>query len=137
MTTIPARLARTAQISANPEEARKRVLKLYRDWYRGAPEIVTLYALNVSPAYIRHCVRQHFEQNRYVNDTRVIDVLIQKGRQEYQETMNCWKQLDHIMGILLQPPARPPRTFLQKFFEGRDEDAVLPAATGILNPKTL
>ena len=83
-----------------------------------APEIVSLYALNVSPAYIRHCVRQHFEQNRYVSDTRVVDVLIQKGRIEYQETMNCWKQLDHIMGILLQPKGRPPRTFLQKFYEG-------------------
>ena len=83
-----------------------------------APEIVSLYALNVSPAYVRHCVRQHFEQNRYVSDTRVIDVLVQKGQQEFQETMNCWKQLDHIMGILLQPKGRPPRTFLQKFYEG-------------------
>ncbi|KAI0712741.1 NADH-ubiquinone oxidoreductase Complex1 subunit [Cerioporus squamosus] len=137
MTTIPARLARTAHISSSPEQARSRVLKLYRDWYRGAPEIVSLYALNVSPAYVRHCIRQHFEQNRFVSDTRVIDVLVQKGQQEFQETMNCWKQLDHIMGILLQPKGRPPRTFLQKFYEGRDEDAVLPAATGILNPKTV
>ncbi|KAM5537369.1 hypothetical protein V8D89_008888 [Ganoderma adspersum] len=137
MSTIPARLARTAQISSSPQEARRRVLKLYRDWYRGAPEICSIYALNVSPTFVRHCVRQHFEQNRYVSDARVIDVLLQKGQQEYQETMNCWKQLDHIMGILLQPKGRPPRTFLQKFYEGRDEDAVLPAATGILNPKTL
>ncbi|EJF57501.1 NADH-ubiquinone oxidoreductase Complex1 subunit [Dichomitus squalens] len=137
MTTIPSRLARAAHISSSPQEARSRVLKLYRDWYRGAPEIVTLYALNVSPAYVRHCIRQHFEQNRYITDTRVINVLVQKGQQEFQETMNCWKQLDHIMGILLQPRSRPPRTFLQKFYEGRDEDAVLPAATGILNPKTV
>ncbi|KAI1789662.1 NADH-ubiquinone oxidoreductase Complex1 subunit [Ganoderma leucocontextum] len=135
MTTIPARLARAAQISSSPQEARNRVLKLYRDWYRGAPEIVSIYALNVSPTYVRHCIRQHFEQNRYVSDPRIIDVLLQKGQQEYQETMNCWKQLDHVMGILLQPKGRPPRTFLQKFYEGRDEDAVLPAATGILNPK--
>ena len=53
-----------------------------------------------------------------MTDTRVIDVLIQKGRQEYQETLNCWKQLDHIMGILLQSKGRPPRSFLQKFYEG-------------------
>lgn len=72
-----------------------------------------------------------------------------KGRQEYQETLNCWKQVDHVMGILLLPRGRPQRTFLQKFYEGacplllahnfpnfdatgRDEDAVLPAASGIL-----
>lgn len=93
-----------------------------------------------------------------MTDTRVIDVLLLKGRQEYQETLNCWKQLDHIMGILLAPRGRPQRTFLQKFYEGacrrlcsvcagddglmrvcagRDEDAVLPAATGIVHPKAV
>ncbi|GBE87172.1 NADH-ubiquinone oxidoreductase Complex1 subunit [Sparassis latifolia] len=131
MSTIPSRLARSAHVSRSPAEARDRVLKLYRDWYRGAPEIVSLYALNVSPAYFRACIRRKFEDNRYITDTRVIDVLVLKGRQEYQETMNCWKLNDHIMGILLQPKGRPPRTFLQKFYEGRDEDAVLPAASGV------
>ena len=33
--TIPARLARPAATSANPQEARKRAIQLYRDWYRG------------------------------------------------------------------------------------------------------
>ncbi|CAL1698149.1 unnamed protein product [Somion occarium] len=134
MSTIPARLARVATRSNTPEDARKKVIKLYRDWYRGAPEICTLYSLNVTPAYIRHSIRQIFEENRHVNDIRVVDQLVQKGRQDYQETMNCWKQNDHIMGILLQPRGRPPRTFMQKFLEGRDEDQVLPAATGILYP---
>ncbi|KAI0920521.1 hypothetical protein AcW1_002242 [Taiwanofungus camphoratus] len=132
MTTIPARLARTTAVSSSPAHARERVVQLYRDWYRGAPEIVSLYALNVSPAYVRACIRKRFEENRYVTDTRVIDVLVTKGRQEYQETLNCWKQVDHVMGILLLPRGRPQRTFLQKFYEGADEDAVLPAASGIL-----
>ncbi|KAI0632913.1 NADH-ubiquinone oxidoreductase Complex1 subunit [Trametes polyzona] len=137
MSTIPARLARSARVSSTPEEARKRVIQLYRDWYRSAPEICSLYALNVTPQFVRHCIRNHFEEHRYVTDTRVIDVLIQKGRQEYQETLNCWKQLDHVMGVLLAPRGRPQRTFLQKFYEGRDEDAVLPAATGIVHPKAV
>ncbi len=72
----------------------------------------------MTPTFVRHCIRAHFEENRYVTDTRVIDVLLLKGRQEYQETLNCWKQLDHIMGILLAPRGRPQRTFLQKFYEG-------------------
>ncbi|KAH9921127.1 NADH-ubiquinone oxidoreductase Complex1 subunit [Fomitopsis serialis] len=132
MTTIPARLARPAARSASPQEARKRVIQLYRDWYRGAPEIIPLYAIPVSAQYFRHCIRRKFEENRYVTDPRVIDVLLLKGRQEYQETMNLWKQTDHVMGILLEDRKRPQRTFLQKFYEGRDEDAVLPAATGLL-----
>jgi len=83
-----------------------------------APEIVTLYALDVSPTLIRHTIRQRFEKNRYVTDPRVIDVLQLKSRQEYQETMNCWKQMDHVMGIMLQPRDTSQKTFLQKFYEG-------------------
>lgn len=115
-----------------------------------APEIVALYAIPVTAQQFRHAIRRKFEENRYVSDQRVIDVLLLKGRQEYQETMNLWKQTDHVMGILLEERKRPQRTFLQKFYEGacilgtrvrgvlmllvvgRDEDAVLPAATGLL-----
>ena len=75
----------------------------------------------MSPAYVRHAVRQRFERNRNVTDQRAIDVLLLKGRQDYQETMNCWKQTDHVLGILLQPQDRPRRTFLQKFYEGEPE----------------
>ncbi|KAK7688532.1 hypothetical protein QCA50_008070 [Cerrena zonata] len=134
MSTIPARLARTATMSSGPAEARTKVLKLYRDWYRGAPEICTLYSLGLTPGYIRHAIRQRFEENRHVTDVRVIDHLLLKGRQDYQETMNSWKQNDHVVGILLAPRGRPQQTFMQKFLEGRDEDQVLPAATGIVHP---
>ncbi|KAF8626025.1 hypothetical protein AX15_005115 [Amanita polypyramis BW_CC] len=132
MTTIPTRLARPIQLSSGIEEARKRAIHLYRDWYRAAPEVVQLYALNVSPALIRHSIRERFEKNRYVTDLRAIDVLLSKGRMEYQETLNCWKQMDHIEGILLAPQHRPQRSFMQKFLEGRDEDAILPAASGVV-----
>ena len=109
-----------------------------------------MYAIPVTAQQYRNAIRRKFEENRYVSDQRVIDVLLLKGRQEYQETMNLWKQTDHVMGILLEDKKRPQRTFLQKFYEGaykvwtwmpgvltmlvvgRDEDAVLPAATGLL-----
>ncbi|KAJ8592364.1 NdufA6 NADH-ubiquinone oxidoreductase 14.8 kDa subunit [Rhizopogon salebrosus TDB-379] len=132
MTTIPARFAQVTRISSSRAEQRLRVIDLYRAWVRAAPEICSLYALSVSPAYVRHCIRQKFEQNRYVTDQRAIEVLLLKGQQEFQETVNCWKQTDHIYGILLQTKQRPQRTFLQKFYEGRDEDAVLPAASGVV-----
>jgi len=133
MTTIPARLARATKFSSNPTEARQRVLSLYRDWYRSAPEICTLYALNVSPAYIRHAIRQRFEQNRSVTDPKIIDVLIAKERMEYQETMNCWKMNDQLLGVFIQQDGGKPvqGTFLQKFYQGRDEQAVRSAATGM------
>ncbi|TFK48274.1 NdufA6 NADH-ubiquinone oxidoreductase 14.8 kDa subunit [Heliocybe sulcata] len=127
MSTIPTRLARATTRSVSLSEARKRALELYRDWYRAAPSMVDLYALDVRPSQIRHAVRQQFERNRHITDLKVIDVLILKGRQEFQETLNCWKQNDHVLGILLEEKSRPQRTFMQKFYEGRDEDAVLPA----------
>ncbi|EKM52698.1 uncharacterized protein PHACADRAFT_261290, partial [Phanerochaete carnosa HHB-10118-sp] len=134
MTTIPSRLARATKVIKTPEEARAAVLTLYRDWYRGAPEFCALYTLHVSPQYVRQQIRRRFEENRHVTDLRVINHLLLQGRQEYQETMNFWKQKDHVMGKLLVPRGRPPRTFLQKFYEGRDEDQALPAATGTLLP---
>lgn len=85
---------------------------------RQAPEICALYTLQVSPQYVRQQIRRRFEESRHVTDLRVINHLLLKGRQEYQETMNFWKQKDHVMGKLLAPRGRPPRTFLQKFYEG-------------------
>jgi hypothetical protein len=88
--------------------------------YLQSQEVVDIYAINVSAAQIRHAIRRRFEQNRHITDPRAIDVLLLKGWQEYQETMNLWKQRDHILGILLedQGASRPPRSFLQKFYEG-------------------
>jgi NADH dehydrogenase (ubiquinone) 1 alpha subcomplex subunit 6 len=134
--TIPARLAQVTRASTSPADARSRVITMYRDWYRAvciqpapysapiltptlqAPEVVNQYALDVSPTQLRHAIRMRFERNRNVTELRVIDVLLLKSRQEYQETLNMWKQPDHIYGILLQPKDRPSRTFLQKFYEG-------------------
>lgn len=62
-----------------------------------APEIVSLYALNISPSMIRAKKRADFERHRSVTDLNVIDLLIFKSRQDYQETMNCWKQEPHIL----------------------------------------
>ncbi|KIY62326.1 hypothetical protein CYLTODRAFT_427013 [Cylindrobasidium torrendii FP15055 ss-10] len=129
--TIPARLSRPAIVSRTADERRARVIQLYREWYRSAPAIVEMYTLPVSAAYVRHALRQKFEANRNVTDGRAVEVLLLKSRQDYQETMNVWKLPDHVMGILLKSGEDVPRkSFLQKFYEGRDEDQVRPAASG-------
>jgi hypothetical protein len=83
-----------------------------------APEICTLYCLDVPPSAVRAVIRQRFEKNRYASDPKLIDVLIHKSRQEYQEAVNFWKQEPHVLGPLLSNRDRPHRTFLQKFYEG-------------------
>ena len=84
-----------------------------------APEIVAAFGLNVHPNAIRRAVREEIERNRYVSDPKVIDVLLLKGQQSYQEVMNSWAQEPHILGLLLAPKGRPQRTFMQKFLEGK------------------
>lgn len=68
-----------------------------------APEIVSLYALNVAPSMIRLKIRQDFEKNKEITDLPIIDMLLHKNQQEYQETMNCWKQ---EVGLVLHLPSR-------------------------------
>jgi hypothetical protein len=41
---------------------------------------------------IRAKKRNDFEKHREIRDLNVIDLLLFKSHQEYQETMNCWKQ---------------------------------------------
>ncbi|KAJ3727867.1 NdufA6 NADH-ubiquinone oxidoreductase 14.8 kDa subunit [Lentinula raphanica] len=131
--TIPARLARPAIVSETHAETKKRTIQLYREWYRAAPEMIALYSLNYSTQYVRHLLRQRFEANRHVTDLRAINVLLLKNRQEYQETMNAWKLPDQVMGILLKPTQAPQqKTFLEKFYTGRDEEAIRPAASGVV-----
>jgi len=124
MSTIPSRLARTIRKSGSLSEARQKSRELYRDWYRCAPEIVTIHALTIPPSLIRSRIRAEFERHRYVEDPAVIDILVLKSRQDFQEVMNAWQQESHVLGVLLKDKTKEPKSFLQKFYEGRDEDAV-------------
>jgi len=62
-----------------------------------APEICALYALDVPPSTLRAKFRTQFEKNKTVSDIAVLDLMLLKAQQEYQETMNGWKQVPHIM----------------------------------------
>ncbi|KAG0177124.1 hypothetical protein DFQ28_006382 [Apophysomyces sp. BC1034] len=110
----------TTAASKSAGEARLRTLSLYRKWQKSVPEIVRLHELDLPSAALRAKIREQFEQHRYVEDLSVKDVLIAKGQMEYQETMNVWKQTNHIMNYFAKEEAPPkPTTFLEKFYEGR------------------
>ncbi|TYJ57745.1 hypothetical protein B9479_001599 [Cryptococcus floricola] len=127
MATLPARLAKATKSIHSWEEARSASLAAYRTWYKSAPEIVQLYGLHVSPALVRMKIRQDFERNREtITDLSVMNIMLLKNHQEFQETMNLWKMESHIMQWFksIEDPPKP-KTFLDKFYAGRDDPSQL------------
>ncbi|GAA6051418.1 hypothetical protein JCM3770_000509 [Rhodotorula araucariae] len=122
MTTIPSRLARITSTSASWDQARAASRSLYRDWMRAAPEIVHSYALNVPAHAIRAKIREEFDRNAAVTDIKAVDVLLLKGRQELQETLNCWKMDTHVLRWFANEELPPrPDNFLDAFYNSRDD----------------
>ncbi|KKK21742.1 NADH-ubiquinone oxidoreductase subunit [Aspergillus rambellii] len=130
MTINPTYLAQRTRSSANWSDAKTRVLRSYREWLRAlrlqtrqSPEIQTMYSLNIPVSAIRTKVRQEFEKHRYVNQLNVVDVLLFQSHAEFQETLNYWKQLSHVMKYFRpeeDPGARLPPNFISGFLEGRN-----------------
>jgi NADH dehydrogenase (ubiquinone) 1 alpha subcomplex subunit 6 len=58
---------------------------------------VDLYKLDIPASMLKHRIRLEFEKNRHLKDLSVINILLFKGRTEYEETMNLWKQKSHLM----------------------------------------
>ncbi len=66
----------------------------------GPRDLRSLYALDVPPSTLRAKFRTQFEKKKTVKDLAVLDLMLLKAQQEYQETMNGWKQIPHIMKCL-------------------------------------
>ncbi|KAJ5715117.1 NADH dehydrogenase (complex I) alpha subcomplex subunit 6 [Penicillium malachiteum] len=139
MTINPTYLAQRTRSSVNWNDAKFRVLKSYREWLRAhgveseqqltfdisysPPEIQTMYSLNMPVSAIRTKIRQEFEKHRYVSQLNAVDVLLYQSHAEFQETLNYWKQLSHVMKYFRpeeDPGARLPRNFVSGFLEGRN-----------------
>jgi len=123
MVINPTYLAQRTRQSVNWADAQRRVIKNYREWIRSAPEIQSMYSLNMPVAALRTKIRQEFERHKYVNQLPVVDMLLFQSHAEYQETLNYWKQLPHILKYFRadeEPAARLPKNFMSGFLEGRN-----------------
>ncbi|KFY30068.1 hypothetical protein V493_02151 [Pseudogymnoascus sp. VKM F-4281 (FW-2241)] len=123
MVINPTYLAQRTRQSVNWNDAQRRVAKSYREWIRSAPEIQTMYSLNISVGELRTKMREQFERHRYVKQLPVVDMLLFQSHAEYQETLNYWKQLPHILKYFRaeeDPTAHLPKDFMSGFLEGRN-----------------
>ncbi|KAJ1885560.1 ndufa6 NADH-ubiquinone oxidoreductase subunit [Coemansia sp. RSA 455] len=106
--------------SSSLADARTRAIHLYRLWQKNVPQIMIDYHLCLPQSVVRSKIREHFEKNRYVSDPRTIDVLLFKGRIEFEETYNVWKQYSHVLRYFDANEQDPqPTKFFDKFIEGR------------------
>ncbi|KAK3901312.1 NADH dehydrogenase 1 alpha subcomplex subunit 6 [Staphylotrichum tortipilum] len=124
MAILPTQFAVTTRQSANWSDARRRVIAAYRNWIRAAPEIQTMYRIPFPVSAIRSRMRQEFERSRFINKLPVVDVLLFQSDADYQETMNFWRQTNHVMNFFKEEnfrgDKRLPPNFMTSFLEGRN-----------------
>merc|ERR1711868_191483 len=107
-------------ISLNPVESRRRVLNLYKAWYRQIPQLMHTYDLPYTKEQYHAKLREKFDANKHVTDIRAIDLLVIKGQQELMECLNVWSQKTHI-GRWFKTTENPrPTDFLSKFYDGHE-----------------
>ncbi|XP_045473272.1 NADH dehydrogenase [ubiquinone] 1 alpha subcomplex subunit 6 [Harmonia axyridis] len=102
-------------LSVDKDEAKKRVLNLYRAWYRQLPYIVKKYDIPKTEEHCRIKLRSEFMKHKDVKDIRIVDMLVIKGQMELKETVNIWKQKGHIMAYFQDTIEPKPKDFLSKF----------------------
>ncbi|XP_030744975.1 NADH dehydrogenase [ubiquinone] 1 alpha subcomplex subunit 6 [Sitophilus oryzae] len=107
-------------LSLDRDEARKRVLNLYKAWYRQLPYIVRQYDIPKNVNDCRNKLREEFTKHKDIRDIRIIDMLVIKGQMELKETVNIWKQKGHIMSYFKETIEPKPTDFLSKFLTSKD-----------------
>uniref|UniRef100_A0A1Q3FT21 NADH dehydrogenase [ubiquinone] 1 alpha subcomplex subunit 6 n=1 Tax=Culex tarsalis TaxID=7177 RepID=A0A1Q3FT21_CULTA len=107
-------------LSIDHIESRRKVLSLYKTWYREMPNIIHKYDIPKSKEQCREKIREEFLRHRNVTDLRVIDMLLIKGQMELRETVNRWKDKSHLMRYWKDGVEVKPKDFLSRFYEGHE-----------------
>ncbi|XP_057320791.1 NADH dehydrogenase [ubiquinone] 1 alpha subcomplex subunit 6 [Microplitis mediator] len=120
--STPVRAVRQVKpvLSLNKAEAHRRVLNLYRAWYRQIPYIVMDYHIPKTEEDLKAKIREKFYEHKDVRDIRVIDLLVIKGQMELKETAEKWKNKGTFMNYFSETVEKKPSDFMSKFLSGHD-----------------
>ena len=72
---------------------------LYRSIVKELPRVLTIYDIDIPVPEARAGIRSLFQANSHIKDTRVLDMLVEKGYMELEETMLHYKQKPHLLRI--------------------------------------
>ncbi|XP_032674984.1 NADH dehydrogenase [ubiquinone] 1 alpha subcomplex subunit 6 [Odontomachus brunneus] len=107
-------------LSVNREDARRRVLKLYKAWIRQVPQALLLYDIPKKEADCKKKIREEFKRHAHVTDVRIIDQLVIRGQMELQEVANIWKPKGQLMTYWQETMEKKPTDFMSKFLAGHE-----------------
>ncbi|GFH56869.1 NADH dehydrogenase (ubiquinone) 1 alpha subcomplex subunit 6 [Chaetoceros tenuissimus] len=83
-----------ATVSPNP------VARLYRSVVKELPRVLTIYDIDTPLPEARAAIRSKFEHYGQIKDTRVLDMLIEKGYMDLEETLLQHTQRSHLLRSL-------------------------------------
>ncbi|GAX25299.1 NADH dehydrogenase (ubiquinone) 1 alpha subcomplex subunit 6 [Fistulifera solaris] len=75
--------------------------RLYRSIIREVPRVMTIYDIvHVGEKEVKQAIRQHFYRNAHVKDERIIDMLLERGYMDLEDTLLQHKQKNHLMLLI-------------------------------------
>ncbi|XP_031631147.1 NADH dehydrogenase [ubiquinone] 1 alpha subcomplex subunit 6-like [Contarinia nasturtii] len=117
---MPASIRQVQPIwSTSKAEARRRVIKLYKTWYRQIPHIVDDYNLPQTTSQCRSKLHDEFMKQKYLTDIRLIDTLAIKKQLELKEICFMEKDRSHLLNYWKNEKGETPQ-FLAKFLVGQN-----------------
>jgi NADH dehydrogenase (ubiquinone) 1 alpha subcomplex subunit 6 len=72
---------------------------LYRAIAKELPRVLTIYDIDLPLSEARTGIRTLFNQNGNIKDPRVVDMLVEKGYMELEETLLHYKQKPHLLRL--------------------------------------
>mmetsp|Transcript_15126 Transcript_15126/g.22145 ORF Transcript_15126/g.22145 Transcript_15126/m.22145 type:complete len:124 (-) Transcript_15126:161-532(-) len=83
-----------ASVSPNP------VARLYRSIVKEVPRILTIYDIDLPVSEAKQSIRSKFQEYDNVKDGRVIDMLVERGYMDLEETLLQHTQRSHLLRSL-------------------------------------
>ncbi|CEF69833.1 NADH dehydrogenase [ubiquinone] 1 alpha subcomplex subunit 6 [Strongyloides ratti] len=109
-------------VSSTKEEARKSVLKVYKDLQRIAPKFWYEYELQEMPLSVfREILKKQFLKNKNIQDVRIIDRKVAECRNDLLSIKYYFYNPDHVRNMLFRENLdAKPADFLSKFLSGKN-----------------
>ncbi|XP_030761695.1 NADH dehydrogenase [ubiquinone] 1 alpha subcomplex subunit 6-like [Sitophilus oryzae] len=107
-------------LSLHRYEARRRVISLYKAWYRQIPYIIQHFDVEMTEKMCKAKLREEFTKYGHINDIRIIDMLVIKGQMNLKEASEKWVTRRGIAKYFDDPTQSKPSSFLGKFLEGHN-----------------